>query len=71
MHSWVASVDQEKQVSASDRQVSNGKYAALPFDLPRLTVAQEARNRVPATSKEIEVNTGLLVGNDVHSQEIR
>ena len=85
IHSWLASVDQEKQVSASDRHVSNGKLAALSaedsaftssfelssvtpsFDLPWLTVAQEARNRVPVTSKEIEVNTGLLVGNDVHS----
>lgn len=37
------------------------------FDLPWLTVAQEARNRAPATSKEIEVNTGRLVGNEVHS----
>ena len=100
MHSWLASGDQEKQVSASDRHISNGKFAALSvvvgaaavngtpvvvgaagvngtpvedsafissFDLPWLTVAQEARNRAPATSKEIEVNTGRLVGNEVHS----
>tara|TARA_B110000483_G_scaffold169719_1_gene200710 strand:+ start:203 stop:433 length:231 start_codon:yes stop_codon:yes gene_type:complete len=76
MHSWLASGDQEKQASASDRHISNGKFAALSvedsaftssFDLPWLTVAQEARNRAPATSKEIELNTGRLVGNDVHS----
>ena len=69
MHSWLASADQEKQVSASERHVSNGKFAALSFDLPWLTVAQEAR-RAPATSKEIAVNTGRLVDNDVHSEEV-
>ncbi|NQV92757.1 MAG: hypothetical protein HQ484_03630 [Candidatus Aquiluna sp.] len=85
IHSWLASVDQEKQVSASDEHISNGKFAALSFensafrslfelssftssfDVPWLTVAQEVRSRAPATSKEIEVNTGRLVGNDVHS----
>ena len=63
MHSWLASADQEKQVSASDRHISNGKFAALSSD----TVPQETSNMDPATSNEIEVNTGLLVDNEVHS----
>ena len=76
MHSWLASADQEKQVSASDRHISNGELAALSvensaftssFDRSSVAVAQEVRNIAPATSNEIEVNTGLLFGNDVHS----
>jgi hypothetical protein len=83
MHSWLASADQEKQVSASDRHISNGKFAALSVEnsgftsecelssdfaeLSSDTVPQETSNMDPATSNEIEVNTGLLVDNEVHS----
>ena len=76
MHSWLASADQEKQVSTPDMHISNGKSAALSvensaftssFELSSDTVPQETSNMDPATSNEIEVNTGLLVDNEVHS----
>ena len=58
--------------------ISNGKSAALSvensaftssFELSSDTVPQETSNMDPATSNEIEVNTGLLFDNEVHSQE--
>ena len=76
MHFWLASGDQEEQVSRADRHISSGRFAALsgeesafttPFERSPVTVAQEVSNSAPATSTEIEVKVSRLVFKGIRS----